>query len=770
MALIPTPEDQAIQDQMTADNAAQNPAGTAALGAAPVSAVPAASPAIGSNSTPTQAADAALSLRLNQPAPGSFGSKLSEALDQTPLELKPNGKPAPGSWSRSLVGAAQVALSGLGDAGAIGKVPPGAGALYGVAKTLQAGNQRNAENLAEKHKEAIQDEEQRRANEQEADRQKKVKLDTAAANKQQMSQEKLAYELKVDDPLIAQGQGVVKLLTDPSSGHAVQPAATGVTWDQMQQGVIDGKWNTTNFTPYPVKKEVIGADDNGDPIYRKLYTILPNGGPVTLTDKDADTIKFINENLGAGDQQVKIGQKFDNTTQFNTLYQNASNNWTALQAKKKALLDAGVVDQEEANKLSATAVSGDILQAMARHPNDIMAAYDEITQRAANDPAFAKRAGNIPNDFRSYMNQGGKSDVFDKLLEKRLETTSTSLDALTEYEKNPDKYSGENANSAMARAKQEIDDPNVKADVKARWQKVYDSAHTAHMLTEDDKKSEKNAGKLDYSGDTKLTGQAFLNSMPDERARALVQQAGEGSLGLKNMAIVVARNPEFIGDVALAYPNFKQDKASAMLDVYKDFESGKTANTILSIDAALQHMKDLAELTTPEAFVPKSPAYARRLAAMNTGAEEMARYYANGNQPSKEEIIAAKDTLAASLGATQESWTAGIRQNAQQMAQKMGSLRNRWVSAMPSPQFAANNPMPNLSDDAREAAQKLGVDIDRVVANPNAAVTSATTPKPNLPPVPTGSTRLFANGHYYDIPTANVAAAQKAHPELKAAQ
>ena len=108
------------------------------------------------------AADAAPQPQSSAPSPGSFGSKLAQALDQTPLELKPNGKPAPGSWAKSLIGATQSVLAGFGDI-PTGKAPVGGGITAGISGTIANRNQRLAAAAAEKRKEQQQDEESRRA-------------------------------------------------------------------------------------------------------------------------------------------------------------------------------------------------------------------------------------------------------------------------------------------------------------------------------------------------------------------------------------------------------------------------------------------------------------------------------------------------------------------------------------------------------------------------------------------------------------------------------
>ena len=65
---------------------------------------------------------------------------------------------------------------------------------------------------------------------------KKQQFDMAVANAQQMHQEKMAHELKINDPLIAQGQKTVALLTNPASGHAADVAATDIDSNALKPG------------------------------------------------------------------------------------------------------------------------------------------------------------------------------------------------------------------------------------------------------------------------------------------------------------------------------------------------------------------------------------------------------------------------------------------------------------------------------------------------------------------------------------------------------
>jgi hypothetical protein len=86
------------------------------------------------------------------PRPGSFGWKLSRVL-----------------------GGVKEALNSLGDTGNIGKVPEGAGPLYGVSRTLAARNERLRQAQLDQQKKAIEDREQARLDQGQRDEQEKTK-------------------------------------------------------------------------------------------------------------------------------------------------------------------------------------------------------------------------------------------------------------------------------------------------------------------------------------------------------------------------------------------------------------------------------------------------------------------------------------------------------------------------------------------------------------------------------------------------------------------
>ena len=523
-----------------------------------------------------------------------------------------------------------------------------------------------------------------------------------------------------------------------------QPISTAT---RLSQGVIDNKWNTHDYTFFPTGKAVAGEDANGDPIYRNLYTVVANGGPITLTDKDADTVKFLNDNLAAGDQKIQIGQKFDNLSQFNALYQRASNNYTALEAKKKAFVQNGLVDQEEADRISASQASPAILEALGQTHGDIGQAYDAIVQKANKDPQFAKQAGNIINDFRTYMgvDKEGKSE-FDKILEKRQEAGDNANKALNEYENNPDKMSGDNSDAAIAAADEHLKDPRVPQAIKDKWAAVRREAVQTRTMTEQDKKNLKKAADSDYSGSNNLTGEAYLNSIPDPGARNLVREIGVGQMPIVNLAYFISKNPKAAESVAQAYPDFNGSKAIAYPKVVEEYSmKGKTGKNLNAGATALKHLYELKQINDSnpiDSRIPGRPAYAAYQNKVNTVASELAGFYGESNLGTIDNY---KKTLDSEV-----SRDSAILNQAQSMGDKFDSYQQSWDESAPS--NAYRRPMPQVDDAAKRA--RAALDPRYTFAGGSSEITPqsstavpAAAPKPTAAQVSVGTVKKFPNGN-----------------------
>lgn len=335
-------------------------------------------------STDDQAADTALQTRVAQPAPATpFGTKVADALNKNPLQLDPNtGQPPKNAWSKSLVGAAVGALSSLGDI-PTGKAPVGAGFISGIAGTINNRNQR----LAAQRQQQF---ENKRQTEKDLTEKQKSDLDMLHSNAAFQHEQALWHTTQEVAPMVAQGSKALSMLEN--SPHPAPVVARDIDSDELKAGVVSGKFKPNEVTPF-----ASGVKTNPDGTTRALYTVVQSGGPVTLDgEKDADTIKFLNDNH-ATDKDITPGQELT-FGQFNSLYQTASNNAAATSARNKTLVDNKLATQKQAAQLESVDFAGS-----GHWNNALVAAKNDPLQALANmqaNPDIAKQFPNLFSDVR----------------------------------------------------------------------------------------------------------------------------------------------------------------------------------------------------------------------------------------------------------------------------------------------------------------------------------------------------------------------------------
>ena len=389
---------------------------------APVTPVtPATAPGIAAQPVPTATAagedalnpedqditNAALSMRMSQPAPGSFGAKLGRALDkpENAIPLTAAGKPVPGSWAKSLVGAAQGVLANLGDVPS-DKAPVGAGTIAGVTKTIANHNERMAQQRAVEAQQKQRDIENARADRRETLEEQKAKLDMTEANLRMHNEQRLAHQADVV-PMIEQGKRTVATLTNPDSPRQAPVAGRDLTYAQIQQGVVDGKWNLHDFTAYPTGQNF---KEGAEPT--TTYTLLNATGKVKLDDSnkdDASVIKFINDNHGA-EKPILSGQDLT-FAQFNQIYQNASDVAAATASRNKTLMDNKLMTAKQVKDLEPSLLGQNPMwvKAIADAKGDPVRAYEKISQNPDMMAKFPNLAEDLKVDYPE----------FDKLTEMR---------------------------------------------------------------------------------------------------------------------------------------------------------------------------------------------------------------------------------------------------------------------------------------------------------------------------------------------------------------
>ena len=219
-------------------------------------------------------------------------------------------------------------------------------------------------------------------------------------------------------------------------------------------------------------------------------------------------------------------------------------------------------------------------------------------------------------------------------------------------------------------------------------------------LTGEDKQLDIAKKKQDAAllgGDSTLSGQAYLDSLPPE-SKSLITSLGTGHIALSRLDYLAARKPDVLEAVTRAYPDFDSSKVKSYLDTYHDFTAGKTSDILTRGATALMHLRELADLNTVESRIPGTSDYQRYENKVDTVAPELGAFYGNSTEQG---IASYKKTLNAILNRG-----AAIRTQAQSMGDRFDSYEQKWKNAAPSAAYQA--PLPSVS----AAVKKARADLD----------------------------------------------------------
>lgn len=269
--------------------------------------MPTATPAVAA-AAPAPVATPAPSVQAlsGQPTPtepqfGHFASALGKALDRTPLTLGEDGKPEPGSWARSLVGAAQKVLAGAGDV----STKPGGGALAGIAETLANRSQRmtaekqyaDAQSQKEKANERVDKElaiEQQKADDLHAYSQiQNLNLQKGVRNQDQAFQEKSAENGKVVADMMRQAHH--QELTPPagiSESEFESEFGTGKKYDPDKFQATQIGWTTVDHAGEKTTEPayaIFARTSDDTPVTKDAAGLLANG-PAATRFKEGDLV------------------------------------------------------------------------------------------------------------------------------------------------------------------------------------------------------------------------------------------------------------------------------------------------------------------------------------------------------------------------------------------------------------------------------------------------------------------------------------------------
>jgi len=359
-----------------------------------------------------------------------FAQQVATGADTAAAAMPPAAARQPGAWARALVAGVQDALSGFG---AGGRVPPGAGGLYGLGAGVREAQANATQQQARQDKlnqQNIENQRAQTAQQQKADLDKAtIAHENAGTVYQQQLTSRLSYDARQQD--IATGKTAVGPL-EQAGAPIIQE---GIDSDEAQRLIQEKKLNPTQQHAFPTgEKPILDADGKeqmdaeGHMLGRPTYTVIGDVPEVTI---DAATAKLISDNTK---YKFPEGTKLSGTT-YGTVVQQAINAQTATAAinetRKKAKLEDLSLDEQ----LSAQNMLPDWSKALAKAGNDPQKALRYME----SNPQMKQKYPDIATTVQSLYGGGGK---WQEMVDKQ-EAENLKARELTDKEQAKGSYEGD---------------------------------------------------------------------------------------------------------------------------------------------------------------------------------------------------------------------------------------------------------------------------------------------------------------------------------------
>jgi hypothetical protein len=364
----------------------------------------------------------------NLPEPKlSFGEQMAREADKLSFNAptNPDGTPVPGTFSRMLVGAAMRTLGGaskiaegvgasLGDA-AIGKVPAGAGALYGINQTMANRNARLAAQKQQQKDNDMKDKEFALRSGVAQAQMDSAKAELAHTNAQTVFEQMQIHQLgeKAINDSVAQGKQAVAAMRSAHIQGTV--AQEGLDSDQLAAMIKSGAVDPTRQTVFPTDRRPAGENEDGTQKYRTTYSVVNPPPRVKLTQDDADFLAKWRPN----DPPIPAGSEMSGIT-LNTMWQDASNNQVATLSRNKTLADQKIATDEQNRKLEVVDLGPEWNNALATHGGNPVAAR----QALFSDPETVKKYPHLADDI---VTAYGGQERWDKAIAEKQKAAIESL-------------------------------------------------------------------------------------------------------------------------------------------------------------------------------------------------------------------------------------------------------------------------------------------------------------------------------------------------------
>jgi len=581
------------------------------------------------------------------------------------------------------------------------------------------------------------------------------RIATATANATMLHEQALTHKMGEDAIAAATETGKRGLEMMMTAHVPGQKLADGVNSDQLNKMIQKGQIDPSQDTVFLTGRTLTGKDANGLPMYRSTYTVVKPGGPIKLTEKDAEYLnKRLGTNYGGGHKDengnlVSDGQELP-AAMLNQEWQRAQIVDANDYAAKKFAAEAGVVDHQISTSADAqTLRKSDKFTQMLKEnkttptdPDAVMKTYNQLKTNKDLQTEMGLDPANFEEAFQQYATGSGPGAAAawntekEKYREQYQKTQDKAKATIGNDEFTVQHPTEQLALVATRSAELEKDwtdlakiaSDETKSDseriiAQTKMTAIEDEAkvvkRTQQLATQALRETNKQAGAKSSAetearlkaeegdfgkyGDTNLRGQEYINSLPTGM-QATLKAVAEGR-ELRSPRQFLDKNGEptaFAKALSLAYPDYDIHKGAAYGDVLKRFTAGKMADDLDHGSTALKHLNELQMLNTLDSRRPESAAKKAYDNKLNTVVHELMTFY---HMPATNDSV---ESLKSGMGGF---WNrdAAILSQAQSMMDRFESIHQEWKNGQPRESYTP--PMPGISDDAKKAMLRLQPDF-----------------------------------------------------------
>lgn len=622
-------------------------------------------------------------LSANQPPPVSAVIQQAKAKADAAQPVQERPQPAPGSFGDKLSSAAEGVEGALGDVAHAHDTR--GGWLSGMLNTMRARNAR----LEQKRKDDIL--------------LAKTQAETVALHRNIWQQDESVRQAsyKANQTFVDQYK----------VNHDVEE---NVTHDQlMKRAQTEKDFLSKYYVRATSEEPMLDAngepvkDKDGNPVTHPMYSIIAratkDGQPDDKTvsaEMSTDMQKYLGQSMPVntrltGLQYAALDGQIGNARNATNILQ--MTNGKDLSPEQMKVLNPYLTDptiQAAISHVPGSAYAGlkEYETNADRHILDLQQKAEQAKQNK-DQAAYDQIQSQISQiqEEKNKVSQFTSQAITPKQIEEYTKNQQQSLGGLSEFIKDPTKVQG-HAESAMAMADDIIKRSNDPAEV-AQAKRVRDMAQNVQKMERQNKidtavgeQTAKDAAAKIDNNPNGLTGEEFIKTLPVGRAN-MVRAIAQGRLPVNPAAFErsqAGKPNQLADDVFAAYPDFNATLGSQWPKSWDNFMvSGNDHKKVQAFNVALQHMKDLYTHTTGKAMVPGTDDYQKRQVDINYVGREVGNAVAQGvlTQKEADEVLNSLDSVTA---VTPEMKRTRVKETAHLLDAKIQEVQREFDATSPS--------------------------------------------------------------------------------------